>query len=75
MRHHGRCNESGDVPELPVSSAGIYAWRKRVTGREPSGATQRRADLLVRIMSIHKESAGAYGSPRVTAELRDDGSW
>src|SRR6476619_6739911 len=58
---------------LPVSSAGFYAWRKRVTGREPSLATQRRADLLVRIMAIHKDSAGAYGSPRVTAELVDDG--
>ena len=58
---------------LPVSSAGFYAWRKRVTGRASSAATQRRADLLVKITSIHKESAGTYGSPRVTADLRDDG--
>ena len=58
---------------LPVSSAGFYAWRKRVTGQESSAATQRRADLLVQITSIHRDSAGTYGSPRVTAELRDDG--
>jgi putative transposase len=58
---------------LPVSSAGFYAWRKRMTGQEPSAATQRRADLLVKITSIHKGSDGAYGSPRVTAELRDEG--
>ena len=58
---------------LPVSSAGFYAWRKRVTGRAPSLATQRRADLLVKIMAIHKDSDGTYGSPRVTAELVDDG--
>jgi len=58
---------------LPVSSAGFYAWRKRMTGQEPSAATQRRADLLVKIASIHKDSDGAYGSPRVTAELREDG--
>jgi transposase InsO family protein len=58
---------------LPVSSAGFYAWRKRMTGQEPSAATQRRADLLVKITSIHKDSDGAYGSPRVTAELRDEG--
>ena len=58
---------------LPVSSAGFYAWRKRVTGQAPSASTQRRADLLVKITAIHKDSAGAYGSPRVTAELRDDG--
>src|SRR5664280_972239 len=49
---------------LPVSSAGFYAWRKRMTGQEPSAATQRRADLLVKIASIHKDSDGAYGSPR-----------
>jgi len=58
---------------LPVSSAGFYAWRKRMTGRSSSAATQRRADLLVKITSIHKDSAGTYGSPRVTAELRDTG--
>jgi len=58
---------------LPVSSAGFYAWRKRVTGQEPSAATQRRADLLMQITSIHRDSAGTYGSPRVTAELREDG--
>jgi putative transposase len=59
---------------LPVSSAGFYAWRKRVTGGGGgSAATQRRADLLVKIASIHKDSDGAYGSPRVTAELREDG--
>ena len=58
---------------LPISSAGFYAWRKRVTGQAPSASTQRRADLLVKITAIHKDSAGAYGSPRVTAELRDDG--
>ena len=58
---------------LPVSSAGFYAWRKRATGQALSAASQRRADLLVKIASIHKESLGTYGSPRVTADLRDDG--
>ena len=56
-----------------MSSAGSYAWRKRVTGQDPSAATQRRADLLVKITAIHKDSDGTYGSPRVTAELRGDG--
>jgi transposase InsO family protein len=58
---------------LPVSSAGFYAWRKRMTGQQPSASTQRRADLLVKIMAIHKDSAGTYGAPRVTAELLDNG--
>jgi putative transposase len=34
---------------------------------------QRRADLAVKIVSIHKKSKGTYGSPRVTAELRAAG--
>lgn len=58
---------------LPVSRSGFYAWRKRGTGGQLSAAAQRRADLLARILSIHKDSAGVYGSPRVTAELRASG--
>ncbi len=58
---------------LPVSSSGFYAWRKRMTGLGPSAATQRRADLWVKIAAIHKESAGVYGAPRITAELRESG--
>ena len=38
---------------LPVSSAGFYAWRKRMTGQEPSAATQRRADLSPIVQGMH----------------------
>lgn len=58
---------------LPVSSSGFYAWRKRATGQDPSTATVRRADLLVKITSIHQDSHFTYGSPRITAELRESG--
>ncbi|MFC3448295.1 IS3 family transposase [Amycolatopsis speibonae] len=34
---------------------------------------QRRADLEVKITDIHRDSSGVYGSPRITAELRDRG--
>jgi transposase InsO family protein len=34
---------------------------------------QRRADLEVKITQAHTESRGTYGSPRITAELRDQG--
>jgi len=50
---------------LPKSSSGFYAWRKRATGREPFAGTRRRADLLAKIASIHRDSAG-----RVTADHR-----
>jgi putative transposase len=58
---------------LPVSSSGFYAWRKRMTGQVPSTATRRRADLLVKIATIYDSSSGVYGAPRVTAELREGG--
>jgi putative transposase len=34
---------------------------------------QRNADLAVKILDVHTESDGTYGSPRITAELRDRG--
>ena len=59
---------------LPVSPSGFYAWCRRATGRDPSAATQRRADLLVKIIAIHQESDRTYGAPRITAELREAGT-
>jgi transposase InsO family protein len=36
---------------------------------------QRREELAIRIASIHKDSHGVYGSPRITAELRARGEF
>jgi putative transposase len=58
---------------LPVSASGFYAWRARVSGQRRSVRAQRQADLLVKITAAHVDSSGTYGSPRVTAELRDRG--
>jgi transposase InsO family protein len=57
---------------LQVSRSGYYRWREAAGGR----AARRRADevLAERIRAIHAEFDGTYGSPRVTAELRDAGS-
>ena len=54
---------------LGVSTSGYYAWRER----PPS--PRRRADtaLSKRIHTIHAQSRGTYGTPRVWAELRYDG--
>lgn len=38
-----------------------------------SAAAQRRADLLVKIRSFHRDSAGTYRAPRITADLREAG--
>jgi putative transposase len=54
---------------LEVSRGGYYAWRRR-----PPGARRRRRDELIeRIRHVHEDSRGTYGSPRVTAELKEDG--
>jgi transposase InsO family protein len=53
-------------------AVGYYRWREAREAR----AERRRADeaLAEQIRVIHAEFDGTYGSPRVTAELRDAGS-
>ncbi len=54
---------------LGVSPSGYYAWRKR-----PPSARQRANERLgVQIRQIHTASRETYGSPRIHAELRDEG--
>ena len=55
---------------LGVSTSGYYAWRSR-------GMSKRRRDdavLTQRIEQIHRESRRTYGSPRIYAELREEGT-
>ena len=54
---------------LGVSTSGYYAWLRR----GPSRRARRDAELAERIVSIHRDSRGVYGSPRIHAELREDG--
>lgn len=55
---------------LKVSASGYYAWRERV----PSKRALDDAVLTERIRTIHTESDGTYGMPRVRAELVDQGT-
>jgi hypothetical protein len=50
---------------LNVSHAGYYDWRCRA----PSARQIRHAWLTDVIAQVHRDSFGAYGSPRVRAEL------
>lgn len=54
---------------LDVSPSGFYDW----LGRAPSAREMDDAVLLERIRSIHAESDGTYGAPRIHAELADQG--
>ncbi len=56
-----RCSE--------VSASGFYAWTKR----EPSDHAKRDDELREKIKDIHTESRKTYGSPRVHAELVEEG--
>ena len=54
---------------LGVSRSGFYAWCRR-------GSSERRLanqGLMRRIRTIHADSRGTYGAPRVHAELADEG--
>jgi putative transposase len=54
---------------LEVSTSGFYAWQKR----PESLRTQRDRDLGAMIEAAFVESRFTYGTPRMTAELRDLG--
>ena len=54
---------------LKVSASGYYAW----CTRPKSKRALRDEALLEKIRAIHKRSRDTYGSPRILAELRDDG--
>ncbi len=53
---------------LKVSPSGYYAYR----GREPSERTKKDAQMKVHITTIHEQSDGTYGSPRIHEQLRHD---
>lgn len=56
---------------MEVSRSGFYRWRAGAPARAERAAADRR--LAGRIKKIHAEHHGTYGSPRVTAELREAG--
>ncbi|WP_200262015.1 IS3 family transposase [Streptomyces sp. HSG2] len=56
---------------LGIARSSFYYWRRTA----PDRAARRAADaqLAARIQTVHRESEGTYGVPRITAELREDG--
>jgi putative transposase len=65
-----RCREAFPVRMmcrcLKVSASGYYGWRERPASRRK----QSNVRLLARIRSLHAESDGVFGSPRMCEELR-----
>jgi transposase InsO family protein len=54
---------------LSVSRSGYYAWLRK----PKSNRYKANEKLLARIKSIHTQSRGLYGSPRITLKLRSEG--
>jgi len=54
---------------LQVSKSGFYAWAKR----RASARSIQDLELTRRIQSVHAQSRGTYGAPRVHAELVAEG--
>jgi len=54
---------------LQVSPAWFYKWRHG----DPSPRHARREQLKVEIRRLFAKHRGSYGSPRITADLRDEG--
>jgi len=54
---------------LEISTSGYYAWRQR----PPSRRAREDARLQEQIETIHQESRATYGTPRVYAELAENG--
>lgn len=56
---------------LAVSRSGFYRWIAAEPARRARAAAE--DQLAEQIATVHTESGGVYGSPRVTAELRAQG--
>ena len=54
---------------LHVSRSGYYDWRNR----EASARTIEDRQLAQKIVSIHRDSRGIYGSPRIHESLKTEG--
>ncbi len=56
---------------LEVSKSGYYKWLK--AQKTPSRAKVRIRKLEIKILSFHHDSHGIYGSPRILADLVENG--
>ena len=57
---------------LEVSRSGYYKWRA-VEAAGTTAAALRRAGLDAKVAAFHAASDQAYGSPRILADLREEG--
>lgn len=71
MSHHRAFGVKRLCQILGISRSGFYSWRQAASAR--AGRKAADARLAGHVRKIHADSGAAYGSPRVHAELRDQG--
>ena len=69
QEHLNRYKTNSVCNVLKVSRSGYYAWKIR----RPSKRDLNNEELLNHIRNVHSKSRELYGSPRITAELHDEG--
>ncbi len=70
MDEHRKVYRVGNMCKvLKVSRSGYYVWKDRL----PSTRWRYNAELLQKIQQIHIQSRKLYGSPRIAAELNEQG--
>ncbi|MCX5233225.1 IS3 family transposase [Streptomyces sp. NBC_00233] len=68
---HPRLGVECVLRELHIPSSTYYRWRR--AEREPCERRRRDTELTEHIRRIHTGSGGIYGSPRIHAQLRQEG--
>ncbi|MFF5010809.1 IS3 family transposase [Streptomyces phaeochromogenes] len=69
---HPRLGVECVLRELHIPSSTYYRWRR--AEKEPCERRRRDVELTERIKEIHADSTGIYGSPRVHAVLKREGT-
>ncbi|WP_331739697.1 IS3 family transposase (plasmid) [Streptomyces goshikiensis] len=72
LDEHPRLGVEPVLRELSVPASTYYRWRR--AEKEPCERLRRDAELTDRIRQVHNESGGIYGSPRVHAVLKREGT-
>jgi len=67
--HRARWPIATQCRTLEVSTSGYYAWLSRT----PSARARRDREISARLVDLHRRSRGIYGSPRLRADLADEG--
>jgi putative transposase len=71
QQHRGDLSIKRSCVLLGVTASGYYAWREQQSAKMVAEVEE--AKWVEKIRNLHQRSRCTYGSPRITAALRDEG--